>query len=152
MNLGRAYEYRHVVCFEDTNVVGNVYYSNHIAWQGRVREMFLKEHVPQILDDLREGLVLATLSVSCDYFHELVPFDEILIELRLAALGGSRMTLEFDYWKISDAAPLLVAKGRQRIGCLRRGAAGLLAEAIPDYFVTALAPYRRISPSLIEAT
>ncbi len=143
MNRSPAYEYCHVVCFEDTNMVGNVYYATYVSWQGRVREMFLKEHVPQILDDLKHGLVLATLSVSCDYYHELVPFDEVLIELRLAALAGSRMTLEFDYWKTSCAAPLLVAKGSQRIGCLRRNAGGMIAEPIPSYFEAALAPYRR---------
>ena len=38
--LMRSYEYRHVVAFEETNLVGNVYYVNHLRWQGRCREMF----------------------------------------------------------------------------------------------------------------
>src|SRR5882672_2394132 len=45
-SMSRAYEYRHIVGFEETNLVGNVYYVKHVAWQGRVREMFLREHVP----------------------------------------------------------------------------------------------------------
>jgi hypothetical protein len=42
----RAYEYRHVVSFEETNLVGNVYYVNHIRWQGLCREMFLRDYAP----------------------------------------------------------------------------------------------------------
>jgi hypothetical protein len=30
----RAYEYRHVVGFEETNLLGNVYYVNHVAGGG----------------------------------------------------------------------------------------------------------------------
>jgi enediyne biosynthesis thioesterase len=142
MNTAKAYEYRHVVCFEDTNLVGNVYYASYVAWQGRVREMFLKEKAPQIIEDLKGGLVLATLSVSCEYFHELVAFDEVRIELRLGAMAGSRMTLLFEYWKTAAAEPLLVAKGQQRIGCLRRQGAGVVAEPIPSYFEQALGDYR----------
>ena len=42
----RAYEYRLVVGFEETNLVGNVYFVNHLRWQGKCREMFLRDHAP----------------------------------------------------------------------------------------------------------
>ncbi len=57
----RAYEYRHIVGFEETNLVGNVYYVNHVRWQGRCREMFLRDHVPELLEELSDGLLLVTL-------------------------------------------------------------------------------------------
>jgi enediyne core biosynthesis thioesterase len=113
--------------------------------------MFLKEHVPQVLADLKNGLVLATLNVSCEYYHELLAFDEVLIELRLGAMAGSRMTLLFDYWKTSDPTPLLVAKGQQRVGCLRRRGEGVTAEPIPDYFETALMPYRNVPATPVRS-
>jgi hypothetical protein len=37
---------------------------------------------------------------------------------------------------------VLVAKGRQRIGCLRRTAQGAVPVPVPAYFERALAPYR----------
>ena len=52
--MEQYYEYRHVVGFEETNLVGNVYYVNYVRWQGRCREMFLLEHAPSVLDELRE--------------------------------------------------------------------------------------------------
>src|ERR1035438_6217716 len=79
----RAYEYRHVVGFEDTNLVGNVYYVNHLRWQGRCREMFLREHVPQLLSELEADLALVTLFCSCEYLEEIVAFDEILVRMTL---------------------------------------------------------------------
>ena len=49
----QAYEYKHVVSFDETNLVGNVYYSNHVRWQGLCREMFLYEHAPEMLTALK---------------------------------------------------------------------------------------------------
>jgi hypothetical protein len=38
-----VYSYRHVVGFGDTNLAGNAYFVNHLEWQGRCREMFLRD-------------------------------------------------------------------------------------------------------------
>src|SRR5437870_13412093 len=67
----RAYEYRHIVGFEETNLVGNVYYVNHLRWQGRCREMFLRDHAPGVLSALARDLALVTTRVSCEYLGEL---------------------------------------------------------------------------------
>src|SRR5262245_66075467 len=99
MPMTRAYEYRHVVGFEETNLVGNVHYSHHVSWQGRVREMFLREHAPDILAELSRGLSLATLRVSCEYLSELSAFDEVIIRMRLGELTQSRLKLRFEYWR-----------------------------------------------------
>ena len=93
----RAYEYHHVVGFEETNLVGNVYYVNHLRWQGRCREMFLYEHAPQVLDELGKGLALATVRCSCDYLAELQAFDRVVVCMRLGAMAQNRLTLLFEY-------------------------------------------------------
>src|SRR5262249_37943118 len=111
----RAYEYRHTVSFEETNLVGNVYYINHLRWQGRCREMFLRDHAPSVLEDLKQGLVLATTHCSCDYLEALAAFDEISARMRLAAMGPSRLTLAFEYWRNGS----LIARGSQQIACMR---------------------------------
>ena len=33
----RTFDMDHVVTFEETNLVGNVYYTNYFSWQGRCR-------------------------------------------------------------------------------------------------------------------
>src|SRR5260370_38824410 len=93
----RAYEYRHVVGFEETNLVGNVYYVNHLRWQGRCRELFLRDHAPEVLTQLAQGLCLGTTRCSCEYLEELAAFDEWVIRMGLGALMQNGMALAFEY-------------------------------------------------------
>ncbi len=137
----RMYEFRHVVGFEETNVVGNVYYTNHIRWQGRCRELFLREHVPEILEELDRGLALVTLRVSCEYYSELSAFDELAIRMQLADLSPHRMGLRFEYWRLSESGEEITARGEQDLGCMRRRGTKLEPEAWPEKLREALQPY-----------
>jgi enediyne biosynthesis thioesterase len=115
----RAYEFRHVVGFEETNLVGNVYYTNFLRWQGRCREMFLRDHAPEVLADLTRGLALATTRVSCEYFAELHAFDEVVIRMSLVELTETRIGMSFEYWRGARGKEL-VASGAQQVVCVRR--------------------------------
>jgi enediyne biosynthesis thioesterase len=135
--LTKAYEYRHRVGFEETNLVGNVYYVNHLRWQGRCREMFLRDHAPEILDDLRNGLALATVRCSCDYLAELDAFDELLIRMRLGEVVQNRITLLFEYYRGEE----LIARGEQQVACMRRQGGETVPTPIPPALREALRPY-----------
>jgi enediyne biosynthesis thioesterase len=139
--MSRAYEYRHVVSFEETNLVGNVYYVNHVSWQGRVREMFLRDHAPDIIAELSRGLSLATVRVSCEYLAELTAFDEVIIRMRLGELTQSRITLVFEYWRASGAGDELIARGQQEVACLRREGGTLAPTPVPKSLREALRHY-----------
>ena len=139
--MSRAYEYRHIVGFEETNLVGNVYYVNHVSWQGRVREMFLRDHAPDIIAELSHGLSLATVRVSCEYLAELLAFDEVIIRMRLGELTQSRMTLLFEYWRAGGAGEELIARGQQEIACLRREGEKLMPTPVPKSLREALRPF-----------
>lgn len=136
-----AYEYRHIVSFEETNLVGNVYYVNHLRWQGRVREMFLRDHAPDVLVELSRGLAMATLRVSCEYFSELHAFDEIIIRMRLGELSQNRMTMLYEYWRAKGGQEELVAKGEQQVACLRREGSSLAPVPVPTSLRKALESY-----------
>jgi enediyne core biosynthesis thioesterase len=139
--MSRAYEYRHIVGFEETNLVGNVYYVNHVSWQGRVREMFLRDHAPDIIGEFSRGLSLATVRVSCEYLAELTAFDEVIIRMKLGELTQSRMTLLFEYWRGGGAGEELIARGQQEIVCLRREGEKLAPAPVPKSLREALRPY-----------
>jgi enediyne biosynthesis thioesterase len=139
--MSRAYEYRHIVSFEETNLVGNVYYVNHLSWQGRVREMFLRDHAPDIIGELSRGLSLATVRVSCEYLAELTAFDEVIIRMRLGELTQSRMTLLFEYWRAGGAGEELIARGQQEVACMRREGDKLTPTPVPQSLREALRPY-----------
>lgn len=137
----RYYEYRHVVSFEETNLVGNVYYTNHLSWQGRCRELFLHEHAPEMVQELNRGLSLATVRCSCEYFAELTAFDEIAVRMRLAELVQNRMRLAFEYWRCKPGAEELVARGEQQVACMRREGDRLSPAPVPPALRQALAAY-----------
>jgi enediyne core biosynthesis thioesterase len=145
MSEGKAYEYPHLVGFEETNLVGNVYYVNHLRWQGRCREMFLRDHAPEVLEDLRNGLALATVRCSCDYLVELEAFDSILIRMRLGGTVQNRITLLFEYWRRNAGSngdtEELIARGEQVIACMRREGKRAVPTPIPVPLREALKPY-----------
>jgi acyl-CoA thioesterase FadM len=136
-----AFIYRHIVSFEETNVVGNVYFTRHISWQGRCREMFLKQNAPEILDDIAGDLRLVTLRVHCEYFEELNAFDEIEVQMRLAHLRQHRIGLDFDIIKVAAACRLRAAHGFQEIACMRATKTGLQAALPPATLEKALRPF-----------
>jgi len=137
----KAYEYRHLVGFEETNLVGNVYYVNHLRWQGRCREMFLRDHAPEVLEELRVDLALATVRCSCDYLAELEAFDEILIRMRLGGTAQNRITLAFEYWRLTAGGEELIARGEQQIACMRRDGKRAVPTPIPVALREALKAY-----------
>ena len=137
----RTYEYRHVAGFEETNLVGNVYYVNHVRWQGRCRELFLREHAPEVLTELERDLCLVTTRCSCDYLAELAVFDEIVIRMRLGGLTQNRIALMFEYWRYTNDTEELVARGEQHIACMRRNDSGLQPTPIPETLREALQAY-----------
>ncbi len=128
----KFYEYRHVVGFEETNLVGNVYYVNPLRWQGRCREMFLRDNAPEVLAELSAGLALATVRCSCDFLAELFAFDEVAVRMRLGSVIQNRITLLFEYWRLpANAAEELVARGEQVVATMRREGDRTVPTAIP---------------------
>jgi len=138
----RTYEYRHIVGFEETSLVGSVYYTNHLRWQGKCREMFLREHAPEILDTLAEGFALATTRVSCEYLAELSAFDEIVIRMRLGGLKQNRITMFFDYWRKNGEGEELVARGEQEVAYMQREADRMVPRPLPSSLREALSRYQ----------
>lgn len=115
------YEYRHRVGFEETNVVGNVYFTHYLRWQGRCREMFLEQHAPELMAEMGRSLALATTRVSCSYHRELAAFDQVAIRMSAASMTPSRLTMAFQYFLLSrDGQEQLVAEGEQEVACLER--------------------------------
>jgi enediyne core biosynthesis thioesterase len=135
--MTRAYEMEHLVTFEETNLVGNVYYVNHVRWQGACRERFLEEHCPGMLAALRSGLALATTRCSCAYYAELEAFDRVTVRMTLGSVSQNRVLMHFDYLRGEQ----LVARGEQEIACMRRDGEAMTPVPVPAEMLGALAGY-----------
>ena len=135
------YEYRHVVSFDETNLVGDIYDVNYVRWQGRCRELFLLEHAPTVLDELRGDLELVTVQSECVHLAGVSAFDEVSVRMRLEELTPTEIGFAFDFVRVRDGAERLIAQGRQRVACLR-GADGASAPArVPAQLGAALEAY-----------
>ena len=138
----RFYEYRHRVCFEETNLVGNVYYAHYVSWQGRCREMFICDHTPEVLEDFARGLTLATTRVSCSYYQELSAFDDVLIRMSPGAVSPGRLTMMFQYFRIlPDGGKTLVAEGEQEVASVMRSGSHLQPAPLPEALRKAVESY-----------
>lgn len=144
--MSRYFEYRHVVGFEETNLVGNVYYVNYLRWQGRCREMFFVEHVPELIAELRSDLNIVTLSSECEFLSEISAFDELAVRMRLADLTQTQLSFAFDYVCSRQEGEELVARGRQRVACMREHNGSVVPARIPAALRRALDHYLEGAP------
>lgn len=138
----REYEYRHRVCLEETNIVGNVYFTNYISWQGRCREMFLHDHVPELAGELGGDFNMATMRVSCSHYQELSAFDEVIIRMGARSLTPSRLAMTFRYYHVlPNGRETLVAEGEQEVVCIRRRGKEVEPVIIPEVLRTAVSQF-----------
>jgi enediyne core biosynthesis thioesterase len=136
------FEYLHTVGFEETSLVGNVYYVNYLRWQGRCREMFLRQKAPEVLAELYQDLKLFTLKVDCEYFIEITAFDELSVRMRLVELAQTQLEFSFDYVRVgANGVEELVARGRQRVACMRGPNTRTVPTRVPEALTRALRPY-----------
>jgi enediyne biosynthesis thioesterase len=140
----RTYDYEHVVGFEETNLVGNVYFVNHLRWQGRCRESFLRDNAPDVVAEIQDGLALATTRCACEYFQELWAFDRLKIRMSLGHMIQNRVEMVFAYWRQrDDGTEELVAEGKQEIACMRRTGDATVPTPIPEQLRRALLKYQQ---------
>lgn len=136
------YEYRFITTFEETNVVGNIYFANFALWQGKCREMFLYEYCPGIIDEIKSGLALITLDLSIQYVSQLFAFDKVVIRMSLDAQSVSRLLMGFKYYKEEENGSLtIVATGTQATLAARMINGTIKAVPYPDAMIEVIEEY-----------
>ena len=122
--MGKSYfEYRHTVGFEETNIVGNVYYVNYLRWQGRCREMFLREQAAEVIADVQGDLKLFTLKVECEFMLEITAFDELSIRMRLVELAQTQIELMATHrllYGVAVSIELIANSRANEVGAVRK--------------------------------
>jgi enediyne biosynthesis thioesterase len=138
-----AYEHRHVVGFDETSLVGNVYFSRYLEWQGICREHFLAEHARDVVEDLmRKKLAFFTRACSCEYLGDwgFTALDEVLLRMWLRRFRGGRMTLEFEYARVARPDET-IARGMHEVACKRSVNGSWVPAPFPPSIVRALLEY-----------
>jgi enediyne core biosynthesis thioesterase len=129
---GAYYEYRFVTCFEETNVVGNIYFANYAVWQGKCREMFLYEYCSDVIDEISNGLHLITLDLSLQFISQLFAFNKVVMRMYIEAQSDSRMLMRFEYFSEKDGRLHLVCKGHQATAAMRNNNGVMVPTHFPE--------------------
>ncbi|MFT5049977.1 MAG: enediyne biosynthesis thioesterase [Chlamydiales bacterium] len=135
-----TFQHHHIVSFEETSLVGNVYFSNYVLWQGHCREVFLSLHAPGVIQGLEHGKVaFLTRSCSCEYEGDwgFSALEEVIIAMHLANFRGGRMTLDFTYYNAARPDQV-VARGTQEVHCKVRRGEAWVAAPFPAELIRAL--------------
>jgi enediyne biosynthesis thioesterase len=94
-----------------------------------------------MLDDLLGSLKLFTLKAECEFIAEIAAFDQLSIRMRLEDLTQTQIGLAFDYVRLRDGQEDLVARGHQRLACMRRTDGRIVPTRVPDLLRNALREY-----------
>ncbi|MEL6863511.1 MAG: acyl-CoA thioesterase [Bacteroidota bacterium] len=139
---GAYYEYRFKTTFEETNLVGNIYFANYALWQGKCREMFLYEYCPEVIAEINKGLALITLDLSVQYVSQLFAFDTVVMRMSLDAQSSSRLLMGFEYYKEdADGELTLVCKGSQATAAMREENGTMVPVHYPDAMLEVFEEY-----------
>ena len=85
---------------QDSNLVGNLYFSNYSAWQGRLRDRFLHEIAPECFDLRQLEAQPECLFFSTHHLREAMPFDSIEVHMSVKAMYEGALDLWFDYYRV----------------------------------------------------
>jgi len=109
----KYYEYHHLVTFDDTNSVGNVYFARFFQWMGSCREVITAEHYPELVADIKRGFGFATEFAHIDYAQECFLFDKILIKMKVTELSRTRIEFSFEF--VNEEKKSVIATGKQAV-------------------------------------
>lgn len=109
----RVFRTEIMITLKDTNVFGNVYFSNYIEYQGVVREKFLLETVPDLHEMLAETSIrMVTVDTYNKYISNAYFGDTLIVELTTSEINGATCKLNINF--INKKTGEFVGKGYQR--------------------------------------
>ncbi len=141
---GAYFEYRFTTTFEETNLVGNIYFANYLLWQGKCREMFLYENCPDVIEEISNGLALITLDLSAQYISQLFAFDKVVMRMSLEAQSESRLLMHFKYYKEENEKLTLVCEGTQATAAMREENGEMVSVSFPESMFEVFEQYQII--------
>lgn len=145
---GAYFEYRFTTTFEETNLVGNIYFANYVLWQGKCREMFINEYCPDVADAINDGLGLITLDLSAQYVSQLFAFDKVVMRMSLEAQSASRLMMNFEYYKDEGGHLTLVCRGHQATAAMREENGVMVPVHFPDSMLEAIEEYKALAATV----
>lgn len=81
---------------EESNLVGNIYFSNYYHWQSRLIDRCLYALAPELFRG-GDGGSLQCMRSNVQHLREAMPFDDIEVAMSLKQLYANGLSLHFEY-------------------------------------------------------
>ncbi|MBV8636233.1 MAG: tol-pal system-associated acyl-CoA thioesterase [Burkholderiaceae bacterium] len=120
------------VYYEDTDAGGIVFYANYLKFFERARTEWLRATgLNQKVLAEQHGVIFVVKSTAVDYHAPAKLDDELNVTVLVRRLGRASIEFRQEAWRIGkDGAPLLLATGDVKVGCI--DANSLRPSAMPD--------------------
>ena len=86
---------------EDSNLVGNIYFSNYYSWQARVRDQYFAMKFSDRYSRSSSGDFVC-VHAEVHHLQEAMPFEIIEVSMYLYELFAEGFTLYFEYYSVSE--------------------------------------------------
>ncbi len=108
---------------EDTDLIGNIYFANYYALQGRVLDRFFYDIIPNYYRTRAEEGEFFCLRSRCNHLREGRPFDQIYVKMSLRSMYECGISLSYEYFR------LMPTGDRQKLAVGEQDVAWLTYEA-----------------------
>ncbi len=84
---------------EESDVVGNVYYSNYFLWQGRMLDLFLYSVAPEYLRVSKPKGEMVSVFSRMLFLREAMPFDKVRVVLYIKSVSECGAVFNFEFFR-----------------------------------------------------
>lgn len=88
---------------EESNLVGNIYFSNYYHWQSRTLDRFLHALSEEHFRAAAGSGDLICRRSNVQHLREAMPFDDVEVVMALKALYENGVSLHFDFYRLSES-------------------------------------------------
>ncbi len=87
---------------ENSNLVGNIYFSNYAKWLGSLIDSYFYKLIPEYYKGNGESGEFACLNCEINHLSEAMPFDDILVRMHIGTMYKNAMDLNFDFYLVKE--------------------------------------------------
>ncbi len=115
----------------ESNMVGNIYFSNYYKWQGSVRDSYFYQLLPAHYQQTYVNADLRCLKTRIDHLRDTMPFAKIVVRMYLNRLYENGCQLDFEYYQqLPNGQEIKLAYGSHRAAWID-GSDPLAPRAVP---------------------
>jgi acyl transferase domain-containing protein/NAD(P)-dependent dehydrogenase (short-subunit alcohol dehydrogenase family)/acyl-CoA thioesterase FadM len=123
---------------EESNLVGNIYFSNYSSWLGKTRDAFFHKMAPEAISITSGGEMFCVHSYV-NHLRELMPFEQVMVQMKLKSFTATGGILYFEFFKYVDSQKAeKLAYGEHEFLWVQKSRDQLVVGQMPDALMRCL--------------